>query len=151
MRLLKLSGVLLPLVLAACAGRPDYETFYAAEQGDYEAALSAAESAQGNLVNGWLFGTGTGACRDYNSVITVLVAKNDFRGARETCADFEAQCAVDPASKICFSYELSQLDAASGDAELAKSLSDEAREALHFRWLMIQDDYEGNPLKRPIF
>ena len=130
MRLSPLGGVLLPIVLAACAGRPDYETFYAAEQGDYDAALSAAQSAQGNLVSGWLLGTGVGACRDYNSVITVLVAKGDFRGASEACTEFESQCALDPVSRICFSYDLTQLDQAPSDAELAKSLSDEAREAL---------------------
>lgn len=137
--------------LTACTTRPDYQTYYHAEQGDYASALSSAESARGGGIDGFLFGSGAGECRDYGAVITVLVAQGDFAGAREACSDYDDECAVVPESSLCFSYELGELEAASSDAELAGRMTEEAREVLHFRWLMIQDDYEGNPIERPIY
>ena len=139
------------LLVTACAGRGDYKTYYLAEQGDYDGALEAARSAQGRGIDGVLFGTGASRCRDYAGVVTVLVAKSDFDGAGRACADYDERCAVIPDSKLCFYYQLSELESASGDSTLADELVEEARQNLHFRWLMIRDDYENRPLKRPIY
>jgi hypothetical protein len=139
------------VVITGCAGRGDYQTVYFAEQGDYESALREARAAQGSGIDGILFNTPASHCRDYSSLITVLVAKEDFSGAREACADYDKQCAVIPESQMCFIYDMGDLSAAGSDAALAQSLSEDARESLHFRWLMIRDDYEGRGIKRPIY
>ena len=83
--------------------------------------------------------------------MTVLVAQGDFRGARDACADYDDQCAVLPDSNLCFTYGSGELAAAAGDSALADALSRSAKQALHFRWLMIRDDYEGRPARRPIY
>lgn len=139
------------LSIAGCATRSDYTAIYHAEQGDYEAALSSARDAQGGGIDGLLFGTGASECRDYGEVVTVLVAKGDFTGASEACTDYDNQCAVIPGNTLCFSYKADELRAAAGDSDLAESMSAEARQLLHYRWLMIRDDYEGRPIKRPIY
>ena len=139
------------LLSTGCATRSDFDTFYYAEQGDYAAALSAARDAQGGGIDGIIFGTGAGECRDYGAVVTVLVAQGDFSGAREACSDYDNQCAVVPGNTLCFSYKVSELEAASGNSELAETMEGDAREALHYRWLMIRDDYEGRAIQRPIY
>lgn len=139
------------VLLTACAGRSDHQTFYHAEQGDYEAALAAAKAAQGSGIEGLLFGPGASQCRDYNAVVTVHVAKGDFTGASNACRDYDAQCANVPDGNLCFSYALGELTAAASDESVAAQLREEARQNLHFRWLMLRDDYEGRPLKRPIY
>ncbi len=138
-------------LLAGCAGRSDYAAVYAAEQGDLETALTEARSAQGRGISGLFLRSESTQCRDYNAVVTVLVAKGDFAGAAEACSDYDDQCAVVPDSQLCFSYDLEELDQAQRDAEMAGELSGEAQDNLHFRWLMIKDDYEGNPIRRPIY
>jgi hypothetical protein len=138
-------------LLAGCATRSDYDTYYFAEQGDLDAALSAAEAARGGGFDGFFFGTGAGECRDYAAVVTVLVAKGDFAGASRACADYDEQCAVLPDSSLCFYYRKPDLAAAASDADLAQTMVNEARDNLHFRWLMIRDDYEKRGLKRPIY
>lgn len=139
------------LLLGGCAGRNDYNAYYHAEQGDFESALSEARAARGAGIDGLIFGTGASECRDYSAVLTVLIAKGDFVGARNACSDYDNQCAVVSNGRFCFSYTLSDLENAQADTQLASSLTDGAREALHFRWLMIRDDYEGRPLTRPIY
>ncbi|WOJ93026.1 hypothetical protein R0135_14745 [Congregibacter variabilis] len=139
------------ILLTACAGRSDHQTFYHAEQGDYDAALQAAKAAQGSGLDGFLFGSGASQCRDYSAVVTVYVAKGDFTGATEACRDYDNQCAVVPDASLCFNYRQSDLNSAKSDDSMATQLSEAAREALHFRWLMIRDDYEGKDLKRPIY
>jgi len=139
------------LLLAGCATRSDYDTYYFAEQGDLDAALDSAQAARGGGFDGFFFGTGAGECRDYAAVVTVLVAKGDFSGATRACADYDEQCAVLPDSSLCFYFPVSDLKAAGSDAELAQSMTDEARQNLHFRWLMIRDDYEKRGLRRPIY
>lgn len=138
-------------LLAGCAGRSDHQTFFLAEQGDYDGALQAARAAQGSGITSILFGAGESQCRDYASVVTVLVAKEDFAGARKACGDYDKECAVVPDLGLCFSYRTSELSAADTDSAIAQTLTGEAQEALHFRWLMIRDDYEGRELKRPIY
>lgn len=138
-------------LLTACAGRSDYQTFYHAEQGDYDAALTAAKAAQGSGIDGLVFGPGASQCRDYSAVVTVHVAKGDFTGASSACRDYDKQCANVPDANLCFSYSLSELSAAGSDQGVAAQLQNEARQTLHFRWLMLRDDYEGRPLKRPIY
>ncbi|WP_439101549.1 hypothetical protein [Congregibacter sp.] len=138
-------------LLGACAGRSDYQTFYHAEQGDYDAALIAAQAAQGNSINGFFFGTGASQCRDYNAVVTVHVAQGDFPGASAACRDYENECAVVPDTNLCFSYSMSDLSSAGSDQDLASRLTEEAKEGLHFRWLMLRDDYEGRALQRPLY
>jgi hypothetical protein len=139
------------LFASGCATRGDYDTYYFAEEGDFDAALRSAKSAKGGGIDGFIFGTGTGVCRDYNAVVTVLVAQGDFAGARASCADYDKECAVLPDSALCFTYETAELEAAGSDATLADSLSEAAREQLHFRWLMIRDDYENRGIRRPIY
>ncbi|MEE4277234.1 MAG: hypothetical protein V2I82_02060 [Halieaceae bacterium] len=139
------------LVLSGCAMRSDYEAYYLAEQGDFEGSLKAAEKARGQGIDGILFGSGASGCRDYASVVTVLVAKGDFAGARQACSRYERECAVVPDNALCFVYENSALEAARSDADLADAMSADAREQLHFRWLMIRDDYEKRGIKRPIY
>jgi hypothetical protein len=141
----------LSMLMSGCATRSDYSTYYLAEQGDYAAALAAARNAQGGGIDGIIFGTGASECRDYGAVVTVLVAQGDFAGASEACADYDSQCAVVPGNTLCFSYNVDALKAAAVDGELAGAMTGEAREALHYRWLMIRDDYEGRPIKRPIY
>ncbi|MEO1079900.1 MAG: hypothetical protein AAFY29_10110 [Pseudomonadota bacterium] len=148
-RLLLLGSAL--LVLCGCATRSDYDIYYFAEQGDYDAALASARQAQGGGIDGFVFGDGAGECRDYAALVTVLVAKSDFAGARAACANYDQQCAVLPDGALCFIYENSELAAATSDAELAETMSSEAQEQLHFRWLMIRDDYENRGIKRPIY
>jgi len=140
-------------LLTACAGRSDYRAFYLADQGDYDGALEAARAAQNSGIDDLPFGWGLGAgeCRDYSAVITVLVAKSDFAGAQNACRDYKAQCAVVPEATQCFFYSAEELSGAGSDAALAESLINEARENLHFRWLMIRDDYQGSPIRRPIY
>ncbi|WOJ96875.1 hypothetical protein R0137_16755 [Congregibacter brevis] len=141
-------------VLSACAGRSDYQTFYHAEQGDYDAALSSAKAAQSGGfggVEGMLFGDGGSQCREYGAVVVVHVAQGDFSGATNACQDYEEECAVVPSANLCFQYSLSELGAAQSDQAVASKLTEDAREALHFRWLMLRDDYEGRELKRPIY
>lgn len=138
-------------LLAGCAMRSEYDTYYFAEQGDFDAALESAQAARGGGFDGFFFGTGASECRDYAAVVTVLVAKGDFSGATRACADYDDKCAVLPDSSLCFYFPFSDLQAAGSDAELAQSMTDEARENLHFRWLMIRDDYERRGLKRPIY
>lgn len=139
------------IILSACAGRSDYQTFYHAEQGDYDAALQAAKAAQGSGLSGLLFDSGTSQCRDYGAVVTVHVAQGDFAGATEACRDYDKQCAVVADSSLCFYYRQSELSAAMSDPAIATKLSEDAQQTLHFRWLMLRDDYEGRKLKRPIF
>jgi hypothetical protein len=139
------------LATAGCATRSDYDAVYFAEQGDLDAALTAARDAQGEGIDGIFFGTGASECRDYGAVVTVLVAKGDFSGARQACSAYDQQCAVIPGNTLCFSYRVSELDSAGNDAALAETLSAYARETLHYRWLMIRDDYEGLPIRRPIY
>lgn len=141
----------LSLLAGGCATRSDYDTYYFAEQGDYSSALSSARDAQGGGIDGILFGTGASECRDYGAVVTVLVAQGDFSGARDACADYDNQCAVVPGNTLCFSYKVAELEAAGSDGELAESMTSDARQALHYRWLMIRDDYEGRPIGRPIY
>ncbi|MEM1188840.1 MAG: hypothetical protein AAGI72_09960 [Pseudomonadota bacterium] len=148
-RLLIAGGAL--LVLCGCAMRSDYNIYYFAEQGDYDAALASAREAQGGGIDGFIFGDGASECRDYAAVVTVLVAKGDFAGARAACANYDQQCAVLPDGALCFIYENAELAAATSDTQLAETLSSDAREQLHFRWLMIRDDYENRGLKRPIY
>jgi len=138
-------------LLSACAGRSDYQTFYHAEQGDYDAALTAAKAAKDRGINGLIFGPGASECRDYNAVVTVYAAKGDFAGASNACRDYDEQCANVLNADLCFSYSLSELSAAGSDHGAAAQLQAEARQALHFRWLMLRDDYEGRPLNRPIY
>ncbi|WP_439108133.1 hypothetical protein [Congregibacter sp.] len=138
-------------LLSACAGRSDYQAIYHAEQGDYDAALSSAKAAQGSGLDGVLFGSGASECRDYGAVVTVHVARGDFAGATEACRDYDEQCAVVPDANLCFYYSMSELSAAESDQDVAAQLTEDARETLHFRWLMIRDDYEGRELKRPIY
>lgn len=145
-------AVLGVLVLAGgCATRSDYETYARAERDDLAGALAAAREAQGGGIDGLLFGTGASRCRDYEAVVTVLVAQRDFSGARSACRDYDERCAVLPEKQLCFTYGTSELDEASGDEALADELSAYARQALHFRWLMIRDDYENRPPRRPIY
>ncbi|MDP5053557.1 MAG: hypothetical protein NWP69_07200 [Congregibacter sp.] len=139
------------MLLAGCAGRGDYQTYYHAEQGDYDAALSAAKATQSSRINGLLFGSVASQCLDYSAVVTVQVARGDFAGATDACRAYDDQCAVVPNSNLCFYYSLSELSAAGSDQDLAGKLRDEAKEMLHFRWLMLRDDYEGRQLKRPIY
>lgn len=139
------------VLLSACAGRSDHQTFYHAEQGDYDAALHAAKAAQGSGLDGFLFGSGASQCRDYGAVVTVYVAQGDFAGATEACQDYDNQCAVVPDASLCFYYQQSELNAAESDQDIAAQLTEEAKQTLHFRWLMIRDDYEGRDLKRPIY
>jgi len=146
-----LVAILGAATLAGCATRSDYDTYYFAEQGDLDAALDSAQAARGGGFDGFFFGTGAGECRDYGAVVTVLVAKGDFAGATRACADYDEQCAVLPDSSLCFYFPIADLEAAGSDAELAQSMSDEALANLHFRWLMIRDDYEKRGLKRPIY
>ncbi len=148
-RVLAATGTL--LLLSGCATRSDYDIYYFAEQGDYDSALSSARQAQGGGIDGFLFGDGASECRDYGAVVTVLVAKRDFAAARAACANYDQQCAVLPDSALCFIYENSELAAASSVADLAETMSSEAQEQLHFRWIMIRDDYENRGLKRPIY
>lgn len=150
-------AIILLSLLTACAGRNDYKTYYLAEQGDYDGALQAARAAQKGGIDDLPFDLGSGlglsggACRDYAAVVTVLVAKTDFAGARDACRDYDQQCAMVPNSDLCFYYRTSELDAAGSDPEVAESLSSEARQNLHFRWLMIRDAFNGQPIRRPIF
>jgi len=146
-----LASAIVLLLASGCATRGDYEAVYYAEEGDYGAALEAAQRAQGGGIDGLVFGTGAGACRDYNAVVTLLVAKGDFAAARASCANYDRECAVLPDSALCFTYESAELEAATSDASLAESLSATAREQLHFRWLMIRDDYEDRGIRRPIY
>jgi len=139
------------LALSACATRSDYDTYYHADRGELEAALGAAREAQGGGIDGLLFGTGASECRDYGAVVTVLVAQGDFTAAREACSAYDQQCAVVPGNTLCFSYRVKELDDAGTDSTLAQALTAYARETLHYRWLMIRDDYEGRPIKRPIY
>jgi hypothetical protein len=139
------------ILLAGCAGRSDYQTYYHAEQGDYDAALTAAKAAQGNFIGGLLFDSVATQCRDYSAVVTVQVAQGDFVGASAACRDYDDQCAVVPNSNLCFYYSLGELSAAESDQDVATKLTNEAKEILHFRWLMLRDDYEGRQLKRPIY
>jgi hypothetical protein len=139
------------LYLSGCAGRSDYQTYYYAEQGDYESALREAQAAQGGGIDGFLFNTPASHCRDYLSLVTVLVAKEDFRGAREACSDYDQACSVVPDAQLCFIYKLDDLSGATSNPALGQSLSSDARESLHMRWLMIRDEYEGRSLKRPIY
>ena len=147
----RLMACSLVLLATGCATRSDYDTYYFAEQGDFSSALSSARDAQGGGIDGILFGTGASVCRDYGAVVTVLVAQGDFSGASEACADYDNQCAVVPGNTLCFSYKVSALNEAGSNSELAESMTGDAREALHYRWLMIRDDYEGRPIKRPIY
>lgn len=139
------------ILLSACAGRSDHQTFYHAEQGNYDAALQSAKAAQGSGLDGLLFGSGASQCRDYGAVVTVYVAQGDFAGATEACRDYDSQCAVVPDASLCFAYRQSELSDAGSDQELATRLKEEAQQTLHFRWLMIRDDYEGRDIKRPIY
>jgi len=139
------------ILLSACAGRSDYQTFYEAEQGNYDAALQAAKAAQGSGLDGFLFGSVASQCRDYGALVTVYVAQGDFAGATDACRDYDKQCAVVPDASLCFNYRQSELSAAGSDQSIATALREDARQALHFRWLMIRDDYEGRALKRPIY
>lgn len=143
--------LLLTAVGTGCATRSDFETYALAERGDLDGALAAARDAKGGGIDGFLFGTGASECRDYQAVVTVLVAQGDFRGAREACADYDDQCAVLPDSRLCFTYHKEELARAAGDEAFADAMSRSAREALHFRWLMIRDDYEDRPQRRPIY
>lgn len=146
-----LVAVLGAVMLAGCATRSDYDTYYFAEQGDLDAALDSAQAARGGGFDGFFFGTGASECRDYAAVVMVLVAKGDFAGATRACVDYDEQCAVLPDSSLCFYYPIADLQAADSDAKLAQSMREEARENLHFRWLMIRDDYEKRGLRRPIY
>lgn len=150
-RIIALAMGTLAMLATGCATRGHYDTYYLAEQGDFGAALQAARSAEGGGIDGILFGTGASICRDYETVVTVLVAQGDFAGASAECAAYDRQCAVLPDSRLCFSYEMSELDGARSDTALAGALRDSAREALHARWLMIRDDYEQRPPRRPIY
>lgn len=146
-----LIAVLGAVLLAGCATRSDYDTYYYAEQGNLDAALDSAQAARGGGFDGFFFGTGAGECRDYGAVISVLVAKGDFSGATRACADYDEKCAVLPDNNLCFYFPVADLDAAGSDQGLAQDMTDEARQNLHFRWLMIRDDYENRGLKRPIY
>lgn len=137
--------------LIGCAGRADYDAVYLAQKGDYDGAYKAAKAAQGGGIQGLLFGIDSSECRDYATVVAVLVAKSDFSGAQAACADYDDRCAVVADSGLCFYYREAELRAAVSDATLAKSLSEDAQTNLYFRWLMIRDAYEGKPLKRPIY
>jgi hypothetical protein len=143
--------LLAALAGAGCATRNDYETFARAERNDLDGALAAARAARGGGIDGWFFGTGASECRDYEAVVTVLVAQGDFRGAWDACTDYDDQCAVVPDGRHCFIYQREELAGAAGDEDLAEAMSRSARQALHFRWLMIRDDYEGRPPRRPIY
>ena len=144
-------GTLGAVMLTGCATRSDYDTYYFAEQGKLEEALDSAQAARGGGVTGFFCGTGASECRDYEALVTVLVAKGDFAGASSACADYDEQCAVLPDSSLCFVYSKSALDAADSDQALAESMTDEARTNLHVRWLVIRDDYENRGLRRPIY
>jgi hypothetical protein len=146
---LALLGLLVSV--GGCATRSDYETYARAERDDLAGALVAAREAQGGGIDGILFGTGASRCRDYEAVVTVLVAQRDFSGARSACRDYDERCAVVPDNQLCFTYGTGELADASGNQALADELSAYARQALHFRWLMIRDDYENRPPRRPIY
>lgn len=139
------------LALSACGVQPAFEAVYQAEQGSYETALVAARAAQTDGIDGRFLGSAESRCAAYAPILTILVAKQDFAGAADTCADYSQSCAEPADSELCFAYRGDTLQEAESNAELGARLSDEARTLMHFRWLMIRDDYEGRALTRPIY
>lgn len=137
-------------LLTACAG-PDYETFYYAEQGDYDTALAGTERSAGKVLLDRVLVPDNRQCREYQDVVNLMVAGSDFSGAQAVCKDYRESCAVQPENGLCFSYSMSALEGAGGDVDAAAALTEDAKTRLHFRWLTVRDDYQGKALKRPIY
>lgn len=135
-------------LLAACSNS-SYQSLYLAEQGDYDGALEEATSVS-NFAGRLLEGDGF-SCRDHQEVITLQLAREDFSAAAEACESYRDDCSVQPENGLCFTHQLETLRSATSDEELAAGIATQARERLHFRWLMIKDDYEGEDLQRPIY
>jgi hypothetical protein len=137
-------------LLTACAG-PDYTAFYHAEQGDYASALAETEGSSSlGLLRTFLVPDNL-QCREYQDVVNLMVAGGDFNGALSACTAYREACAVQPENGLCFSYAVSALEGAGGNADAAAALTEDARTRLHFRWLTVRDDYQGNALRRPIY
>jgi hypothetical protein len=133
--------------LSGCAFQSDHEVVYLAERGDYDAALRAANPPAAGILDAF----SGAACRDYGTQVAVLVAQGSFAAAVSTCHDYLDSCAVVDEPSLCFSYDIDELERASADAAVAASLQEASRELIHYRWLSIRDDYQGAPLKRPIY
>jgi hypothetical protein len=147
--MLRTASTLAAAALLSACSNTSYDALYLAEQGDLAAALDTATGVQ-SFTGGLLRGAGF-SCRDHQLIINLHVARADFDAAAEVCEGYRDDCAINPENGLCFSFDLDELQRAQNDTGLADSVTSQARENLHFRWLMIRDDYEGKAFRRPIY